>query len=124
MRFTFKHRKAIANFTLAAVFIVLLLAFVFTVFAAPRYEGSFEDNIMLTADDIGHCISSTETCLVNARNHEDSGGILPFHINFLDVPAKEGLVLTIALFSLLLAAGFGFVSSEHTPVSLRIRIDQ
>ena len=59
MKFTFKHRRTIAKFTLITVFIVLLLAFTFTVFAAPRYDGSFQDNIMLTADDIGHSISST-----------------------------------------------------------------
>jgi len=124
MEFAFKHRKAIASVTLTTLFIVLLLAFTFTVFASPCYEGSFEDNIMLTADNIGHCISSTETCLINTRGQSGSGGILPLHINFLDIPAKDGFVLLAALFSLLLAAVFRFVNSEHTPVSLRTRIDQ
>lgn len=124
MKFTFRHRKAIAKVTLAAVFTVLLLAFVFTVFSAPRYEGSLQDNIMLTAEDMGHCIPSTEISLVNTRNHEGLGGINPVHFSSPVFPEKDGLVLTMALFSLLLAAGIHIVSSEHTPVSLRTRIDQ
>ena len=124
MKFTFRHRKAIANITLAAVFTVLLLAFVFTVFSAPRYEGSLQDNIMLTAEDMGHCIPSTEISLVNTRNHEGLGGINLFHFSSPAFPEKDGTVLTIALFWLLLAAGFRFVDSDRTPVSLRTRIDQ
>jgi hypothetical protein len=124
MKFTFRHRKAIANVTLAAVLTVLLLAFVFTVFSAPRYEGSLQDNIMLTAEDMGNFIPSTEISLVNTRNHEGSGGILPFHFSPSAFQKNDGFILTIALFALLLAAGFRVASSELTPVSLRTRIDQ
>jgi hypothetical protein len=124
MEFTFKHRKFVAGFTLATIFIVLLLAFLFTVFSASRYEGSFEDNIMLTADNIGYSISSTEISHINSCSHEDPGGIAPAHFSYPDIPAEIGFVLTITLFSLLLAAAFCLLGSENTPVSLRTRIDQ
>jgi len=124
MKFTFKHRRTIAKITLVTVFIVLLLAFTFTVFGAPRYDGSFQDNIMLTADDIGHSISSTGSRFENTCGSTGSGGILPVQNNFTDLSADNGFVLTALLFLLPLAAGFSFANSEHTPVSLRIRIDQ
>lgn len=124
MKFTFKHRKTIAKLTLITVFIVLLLAFTFTVFTAPCYAGSFQDNIMLTADDIGHSISSTGSRFENTCGSAGSGGILPVQNNFTNLSADNGFVLTALLFLFPLAAGFSIVNSENSPVSLRTRIDQ
>lgn len=124
MKFTFIHRKTIAKFTLITVFIVLLLAFTFTVFSAPCYVGSFQDNIMLTADDIGHSLSSTGSRFENTCGSTGLGGILPVQNNFTALSADNGFVLSALLFLLPLAAGFSIANSEYTPVSQRTRIDQ
>jgi len=122
MKDTFRHRKAIAKLTLLSVFIVLLLAFNFTVFAVPCYAGSFEHNIMLTADNIGHSVLSSESGLVNARGHDGSGGIVPPNTPCLALPAA--LPAFHVFISLMPETGIFSADAGGSPVSLRTRLDQ
>jgi len=124
MEFTYKHRKAAALFTLISVVLVLLLALDFTVFGVSYCEGSFEENILMTADNIGHCLSSPETYPLDTHMRAELAQILLFDITFTYYAGRYGLFFITMAAILLSTAGFSPSHMDFTPVSLRTRMDQ
>lgn len=118
-----RHRRVFAKLTLFSILIVLLLAFNYTVFAAPIYAGSFEHNIMLTADNIGHCIASQE---LHQPNPQELSGIGQLQPVLADTVCFYGIVSSFVIFLLFanIASECKYANYESSPVLMRVRLDR
>lgn len=123
MKFTYKHRKTVAVFTLISVVVVLTLALNFTVFGAFYCEEGFEENILITDDNMDHCVLSPEICPLNAHIQSKTRRILPLDLFSLYVEKCDLFFITV-LVLLLLTAEFDTLDTNCTLVSLHTRMDQ
>lgn len=123
MEFTYKHRKGIARITLAAIFVVLLLALNFVIWDSNYLMGSFEDSISRNAADIEQCNVFSEITSLDINQNLSMENASFNHIDFIESHGNLYWNLAAITFLLFLTTGYLISHTKDTLVALCIRMN-